>query len=351
MKKKSWILLILLLWAAAAAAVFWVMSEKKEEPAEPEAIIEPEMPVEETGKSIAPFTGVEREQELNQRPVMAVINNHPDARPQTGLTEADMVFELLAEGNVTRFLALYQSDIPNQIGPIRSARDYFVQLAANYEAFFVAHGYSPDAKVLLDAGIVEHINGMAYDGTLFQRSTDRIAPHNSYITFDNIRTGMEMVDADPSFDGESAYHFYDNSESAKLLEQASAIEVAYGSDPMFQNVYTYDETSHQYSRSSGGVLTGDKESLEILEIANVLFFETAHDVIDGKGRLAIDLESGGDALVFQGGGQLEAEWTVEDGMLVPVRDGQPVKLAPGKTWIHIVPENPGLDEMVSSTPQ
>lgn len=350
MKKKSWLIWIILLWAAAAAAVFWMMSEKKEEPAEPEAIIEPEMPVEETGKSTAPFTGLEKEQELNQRPVMAVINNHPHARPQTGLTQADMVFELLAEGNVTRFLALYQSDIPNQIGPIRSARDYFVQLAANYDAFFVAHGYRPDAKMLLDRGIVDHINGMAYDGTLFQRSTDRIAPHNSYISFDNIKIGMDMVDAEPSFDGESAYHFYDNSESAKLMEQASLIEVAYGSDPMFQNLYTYDETTHRYSRSSGGVLTGDKESLEIMEIANVVFFETVHDVIDEKGRLAIDLESGGDALVFHGGGRLEAEWTVENGMLVPVQNGEPVKLAPGKTWIHLIPENPGLDGMVSATP-
>lgn len=350
MKKKTWIIGGIILLAAAAAAVFWMVNEKKEEPAEPEEIVEPNLPVEETENFMAPFTGVASQQELTQRPVMAVINNHPAARPQTGLTEADMVFELLAEGNVTRFLALYQSELPNQVGPIRSARDYFVELAANYDAFFVAHGYSPDAKRLLDAGAVDHINGMAFDGTLFQRSADRIAPHNSYITFDNIKTGMEMVGAASSFEGESAYHFYDNSESAKLMEQASSIEVAYGADPMFQNVYTYDETTHRYSRSSGGVLTGDKESLEVMEVANVLFFETAHDVIDDKGRLAIDLESGGDALVFHGGGRLEAEWTVENGMLVPVQNGEPVKLALGKTWIHLIPENPGLEGMVSTTP-
>lgn len=350
MKKKSWILGIAILWAAAAAAVFWMMNEKKEEPAGQEEVSEPAGSAEVGKRFKAPFTGMEKEQESTQRPVMAVINNHPDARPQTGLTEADLVFELLAEGNVTRFLALYQSEIPEEIGPIRSARDYFVQLADMYNAFFVAHGYSPDAKMLLDAGGVEHINGMAYEGTLFQRSTDRAAPHNSYIRFDNIRTGMEMVDAKLSFDGASAYHFYGNSESAKLMEQASSVEVAYGSDPAFRNVYTYDETSRQYNRTSGGVLTGDKNSLDIMEVSNVLFFEAAHDAIDSKGRLAIDLESGGNALVFQGGGRIEAEWTVENGMLVPVRNGEPVKLAPGKTWIHIIPESPGLDEMVRSTP-
>ena len=350
MKKKLLLVLIVILWVAAAAAIFWAMNDKKEESDEQEEVEGPAVPEETAEKFLAPFTGMESEQEFTHRPVMAVINNHPAARPQTGLVEADIVFEFLAEGDVTRFLALYQSEFPDEVGPIRSARDYFVNMADSYDAFFVAHGYSPDAKMLLDAGVVEHINGMAYDGTLFQRSTDRVAPHNSYISFDNILTGMETVGAGLTDDSESAYHFYDNTESAKLMEQASSVEIAYGSNPMFQNVYTYDETSHQYSRASGGILTGDKESLEMMEVSNVLFFETAHNPIDSKGRLAIDLTSGGNALIFQGGGRLEAQWTVENGMLVPISNGEPVKLAPGKTWIHIVPENPGLDEMVSSTP-
>ena len=64
----------------------------------------------------APFTGVEYEEEITQRPILVTINNHPQARPQSGIAQADVVFEMVAEGNITRFLALFQSEIPDKIG-------------------------------------------------------------------------------------------------------------------------------------------------------------------------------------------------------------------------------------------
>ena len=128
----------------------------------------------------APFTGERSETEFTARPVMATINNHPLARPQSGIAHADIVYEMLAEGNVTRLLAIYQSELPEEIGPIRSARDYFIEIAQGLGAFYVAHGYSPESKRILDSGVIDHINGMQYDGTLFKRSSERKAPHNSY---------------------------------------------------------------------------------------------------------------------------------------------------------------------------
>ncbi|WP_249685590.1 DUF3048 domain-containing protein, partial [Bacillus velezensis] len=85
------------------------------------------------------------------------------------------IYELLAEGNVTRFLAIYQSELPENIGPVRSARFYFIDMAKGFPALYVAHGYSPEAKTMLDHRIVDHINGMAYDCILFSRSRDRLA--------------------------------------------------------------------------------------------------------------------------------------------------------------------------------
>ncbi len=101
----------------------------------------------------------------------------------------------MAEGNVTRFLALFQSELPETVGPIRSARDYFIHLSKGLDAFYVAHGYSPDAQKLLANRYVDNVNGMQYDGTLFKRSSDRRAPHNSYITGENIIAAMEKVGA------------------------------------------------------------------------------------------------------------------------------------------------------------
>ena len=346
--KKWTIAIIVLLLAIGAGGVYWMMQEEekpengKEEPAEPGE--EPD------SQAFAPFTGITEGGPYMSRPVLAVINNHPDARPQTGLNEADIVFEFIAEYNITRFAALYQSTFPQEVGPIRSARDYFVNLAAAYDAFFVAHGYSPEAYTMLQSGMVDHINGIDYDGSLFQRSTDRVAPHNSYITYDNIKLGMEMVNASPDYSTEAPYAFIQGTVNGKISEQASTLEVRYGQDPNFTSAFTYDETAQRYKRSSGGIPTVDKETLQQTEVANVLVFEADHETIDAKGRQSIDLESGGKALLFQSGGVREIEWISQGGMLIPAANNETVELVPGKTWIHIVPTEPGMEQSVRYTP-
>ena len=170
------------------------VEETTPKPLEEEVVVEEE-PVQGPTLYKAPYTGVLSEEESTRRPVLATINNHPLARPQSGISDADIVYELAAEGNITRLLALFQSELPEEIGPIRSARDYFVHLAKGHDAFYVAHGYSPDAKQMLDNRFVDNINGMQYDGTLFNRSRERKAPHNSYISKDNVLAGMEKTDS------------------------------------------------------------------------------------------------------------------------------------------------------------
>lgn len=348
---KKWIIaIIILLLAIGATGAFWMTQNEPESGQESEQEEPAEREEEPDGQAAAPFTGETEGGPFTSRQVMAVINNHPDARPQTGLNEADIVFEFIAEYNVTRFVALYQSSFPEVIGPIRSARDYFVELASAYDAFFVAHGYSPDARTMLESGMVDHINGIRYDGTLFQRTADRVAPHNSYITSENIGIGMEMTDASPDYSVKAPYTFLKGAENGKISEQASMLEVRYGQSANFTSSFTYDETAQRYKRSSGGLPTVDKETLQQAEVANVLVFEADHVTIDAEGRQSIDLESGGAALLFQKGGVREIEWMSQDGMLIPTADGERVGLVPGKTWIHIVPMNPGMGQSVSYTP-
>ena len=130
--------------------------------------------------------------EAEGRAVAVMINNHPLARPQSGLNKADIVYEMLAEGDVTRFLAVFQSEQPENVGPVRSARAYYIELAKGFNSLYIAHGYSPEAKEMLDNGYIDNLNGMVYDGTLFQRASFRKAPHNSYITYDNILKGAKQ---------------------------------------------------------------------------------------------------------------------------------------------------------------
>ena len=126
----------------------------------------------------APLTGEMVEEKVNARPVAVMVNNDIKARPQSGLHKADIVYEVLAEGDITRLLAIFHSEMPETVGPVRSSRAYFVDLAKGYDPLYVFHGWSPGAKEKIQAGEVDGINGLTYDGTLFKRASFRKAPHN-----------------------------------------------------------------------------------------------------------------------------------------------------------------------------
>lgn len=282
-----------------------------------------------------PLTGLPSEEQPEHRAISVMINNHPSARPQSGLPNADLVFEILAEGGVTRFLAIYQSDMPDVVGPVRSARDYYIELAKGYDSLFIAHGYSPKAKEMLDGGYVDHINGMQYDGTLFKRANFRVAPHNSYITYENIVKGAEKIGYSLTGAPEG-YTFLEDGEDVTGIE-APTVTVDY-SDQRFQVRYEYDPVSEVYTRLSANEITADYETGEEVFISNIFIVEMDHAIIDNEGRRRIDITSGGKALLAQKGKIQEIEWENVDGKIVPISAGSDVPLVPGKTWINVVPD-------------
>ncbi|MCM3639182.1 DUF3048 domain-containing protein [Sporosarcina luteola] len=356
-KKRGWLLgvaIMLLLLSACS---------KKEKAGAEEIVPEPEemeeVEMEESGEETeedgslryqAPFTGVLKEEENWTRPVLATINNHPQARPQSGISQADIIYEFMAEGNVTRLLALFQSELPETVGPIRSARDYFIYLSKGMDAFYVAHGYSPDAQKLLANRYVDNVNGMQYDGTLFKRSTDRKAPHNSYITGENIIAAMEKVGASDEIAKVPPFAFHESIEDAKIGDSTSMIVVRFSSNKDFINTFSYDPETETYNRMVNGILTMDKGNGEQVGLSNIIVMEANHRTIDNVGRQSVDIESGGKAMLFQAGSVKELEWKNVDGFLVPVENGVPAKLVPGKTWIHVIPTYPGIANSVTYTP-
>lgn len=297
---------------------------------------------------VTPFTGERVKEEVTMRPVLVTINNHPKARPQSGLAQADVVYEMLAEGDVTRFLALYQSEMPESIGPIRSARSYFIDIAKGLDAFYIAHGYSPEAKSMLDKRVVEHMNGMQYDGIYFKRSSERKAPHNSYTTGESVLVGAEKVGTSLLYQKKVSYPFYEDQDSVKIGIQANEVTIKYSNDGYFNSHYVYDSEKNRYARFSANVQTEDYATKQPIELANILFFEMPHRVIDSEGRRDITITGGGNAYIFQEGTMREVEWKNTDGLLVAIEeDGSEVKLVPGKTWVHFVPTSPGLASAVT----
>jgi hypothetical protein len=286
---------------------------------------------------VYPLTGLPAKEEIAQRSIAVTINNHPKARPQTGLHKADIVYEVLAEGDVTRFLAIYQSEMPEKFGPVRSSRDYFIELAKGYDSIYIAHGYSPEARQMLESGYIDNMNGIQYDGTLFKRDSSRVAPHNSYITYDSIVKGATKLQFDLNRSPEALPYLTEEEVETLTGQPAPSVMVSYYKNPTFTSVYEYNQEMGKYTRISGGVLTADRETNEPVLIDNIFIIETDHKVVDNAGRRDINLFSGGNALLIREGVLEKVQWMNDEGRIVPVRNGQKVAFAPGKTWIHIVP--------------
>ncbi|MFD0051018.1 DUF3048 domain-containing protein [Actinomycetes bacterium NPDC127524] len=288
-----------------------------------------------------PLTGIGTKDRADSRAVAIMINNHPKARPQTGLSKADVVYEMLAEAGITRFLAVYQSEMPEQAGPVRSARDYFVKLAKGFNSIYIAHGYSPDAKKLLRSGYIDNLNGIQYDGTLFKRSSDRKAPHNSYITFSSIEKGAKIK----SFDLTGAPRAFSFLSAKQLKElqgdQAGTVSVSYGS-ASFDDTYTYDSAQGRYKRYTNNQQTVEYKTGSSILLDNILVIEAHHKIIDSYGRRDINFTSGGKGYLFQKGKVNKVEWKNVHGEIVPFRNGKEAGLVPGKTWVNIIPDHPGL---------
>ncbi|PKR76684.1 DUF3048 domain-containing protein [Halalkalibacillus sediminis] len=308
-------------------------TETEEEPQEPEFTY--------------PLTGEEAEQEVTNRAIAVQINNHSKARPQTGLIHADMVYEFLAEGPITRLVGIFHSTIPEMVGPVRSARYYYMDTAKAHDAIYVYHGAANFIEEDLRNGYVDNLNGMYYDNDqfLFKRESFRQAPHNSYTFLENVYDMASRNNIETEREYES-YGFYNESELGSISgDTANRVNVRYFSEE--QVTYEYDENEGAYTRYSDGQMSRDLNTEEPIQVENILIFETGHQVIDDVGRREVDLTSGGNGYLIQQGVVKEVEWRNVDGLMKPFTDGTEAKLVPGQTWINVIPGSPGLTESVT----
>ncbi|PAV28011.1 lipoprotein YerB [Virgibacillus profundi] len=300
-------------------------------------------------ENIFPLTGIGTNEAVDNRIISVMVNNHSLARPQTGLSEADIVFELLAEGSITRFLALYQSELPDVVGPVRSAREYYFELANGYDALYVYHGAAAFIDEMIQNRGIEFLNGSIYDndGKLFKREAFRKAPHNSYLQIGAVYDAAEAK----GYESTATYEpleFLTADEMTELPgEDANHVKIVYSNKPMEIVEFDYDAANEKYTRFSDQEKTVDLNTEEPIQVENIFIVETDHEVIDDVGRRAIDLSSGGEGYLIQQGKIQEVQWKNQDGRIIPVKDDQPVGLMPGKTWINVIPSVPGLQQSVT----
>lgn len=313
------------------------------EPDEEEVIVEDTEPEEVVFPYTAPLTGMGSMEEINGRIIGVMINNHNQARPQSGLDKADMVVEILSEGWITRLVAFYQSENAEVIGPVRSLRPYLIDLAMGYDAVFAHAGGSQDALNAVRNRGLASLDEIYNAGNSFYRVNFRRAPHNLYTSLDKLRSGAEARGYRQ--DSKIPIFLFKEMEEEMTGTTANWIEVEYSAD--YKVVYEYDQETQAYTRYVKGEPHIDMETEKPLTMTNIFVIQTSHRTLDNEGRRAIDVTSEGKGYLFQRGKMIEVDWKNVDGVIKPVKDGQEIGWYPGKTWFNIIPNSPGLENKVN----
>ena len=298
----------------------------------------------------SPLTGVQVEPSLAQRAVTGVmIENSVDARPQAGLVDAGVVFEAIAEGGITRFLALFQEAQPDYIGPIRSARPYYVRWAAGFDAAYTHSGGSGEALALIQNLGIKDMDHGTYGNKYFDRVSNRYAPHNVYTSMarlDELRNSKGYTTS--TFTPFSRIALEDKkvevtTETATLAPVfAPATTIAFNiSSPLYNTSYAYDAATNVYKRTLAGQPHTDERSGKQISPTVVVALVMTYGIHpDGVHSNYANIGTG-KVLIFQNGVVQEGTWTKSgDKESLSFKDsaGIDIPLQPGQTWITAIPD-------------
>jgi hypothetical protein len=287
----------------------------------------------------------------NLRPRAVMIENLVTIRPQRGLSQANVVYEALAEGGITRFLAIFSSDsLPKEIGPVRSARPYFVHLANEFQSVYFHAGGSPQAVSLLrDVKTIEDVDSILGGGPYFQRQKiERATEHNLFIN----PLLIALLFRDRAVKDEGTFEPWKfksdpEVEDRPVTEQKIVIDFSSFS---YEVEYRYDRTGNRYLRWNGGEPLKDELNGEQISSKNVVVqYVNTKSLGDGKGRLDMTLLGEGRAQVFQDGKAIEATWRKEGAngrtRFMDANDEE-IRFNAGSTWVEVIP----TDRTVTITP-
>jgi hypothetical protein len=277
---------------------------------------------------------------ITRRPLSVKIENSPAARPQTGLNAADVVYESVAEGGITRFNAIFQSDVPKTVGPVRSARLSDLWIVPQYHALFVFSGASYQVNSAVKRAKLPNLSQDAGVSAPYSRSSSRSAPHNLYLNTrkayaEAAKRKMAVTDDVPRL------QFSPRMLAASTPIKSVTIPFSYAN----KVTWTYKEAAKRYYRVNDGKKHIDDATNKQIAADNVVvlwarYIASSRDKL-GSTTYDIDLGGSGRASVFRNGQRLDGTWNSDN--TAPPRftaaDGTPIKLAPGSTWFQVIPLN------------
>ena len=281
------------------------------------------------------------EESSKLRPIAVVIENHGDARPQSGYTDAEIVYEILAEGGITRTLGIFQVKDPESIGPVRSARPYFNFIANQWGAVYVHAGGSKQALSELSAQVQKNIFDINefYFGKYFERDSSRSAPHNLYTTISNLR---ELLESKNEKDWTPTQIFqYGELTVPENAQKVSTLTIPF-SVPNYEAKFNYNTETKSYDRTIGGKEAKDRNNGARISPKNIIvqFADTSLNPDDDLGTLNIKLNNSGPCIVFTANIRKDCRWSWENGRTKYAdTEGNAIVLQAGQTWVEIFPRD------------
>lgn len=281
---------------------------------------------------------------VHRRPFALMIDNAPQARPQSGLADACLVYEMLAEGGITRFLAFYLHQDPLEAGPVRSARPYFLDLVLPLDAVLGHAGASEQGFADLRALGVPHLDEIHGGGEAYWRAppSQRKPPHATYTSGERFRAAMARHKLDKEGPFPSPFPFRDARKEKAAGKEAVLVTVWYpGGWQGYRVSYAYEKDADRWLRSMNDESHRDADGRP-LWARNVIVQFVDMKQIPGDELLHMEanMTGQGKVLVFSGGAYREGTWR-KQGRKSPVvyRDasGNPLELEPGPTWVLVVP--------------
>ena len=291
-------------------------------------------------KTVQVFSG-------NDRPFAVMIDNHSDAWPQAGLNQAYMVYEIIVEGGETRLMALFKGVDLDKIGPVRSARHYFIDYAMENDAIYVHFGQSPQAQSDIKKYDIDDINGIAEDGTTFWRVKDKYAPHNAVTSTEKLLESAKSKNyRTTSTEGSVLNYVVDE---VNLEEGLVADKVTIPHSDLQTVTYEYDEENKVYVRYARGKEQTDWDTDEAITTKNIIItFCNNYTLTDSenKGRQGLKNIGTFDGYYITNGRAIQIQCIKnarDEKTIYQDMNGNVIQVNDGNTFVNICPTNADVE--------
>ena len=294
----------------------------------------------------------------NDRPFAIMIDNHSDAWPQAGLNQAYMVYEIIVEGGETRLMALFKGVDLDKIGPVRSARHYFIDYAMENDAIYVHFGQSPQAQSDIKKYSIDDINGIAEDGTTFWRVKDKYAPHNAVTSTEKLLESAKSKNYRTTSTEESVLNYV--VDEVNLEEGLAADTITIPHSDLQTVTYEYDKENKVYVRYARGEEQTDWDTDEPVTTKNIIItFCNNYTLSDSenKGRQGLRNIGTFDGYYITNGRAIQIQCIKnarDEKTIYQDMNGKEIQVNDGNTFVNICPtsadvEIEGTEEATGTT--